>query len=691
MRINRMIAAAFLLSPAMPSRAQSPDTPPSASTAAMAALPELLILGRADSLLGIAHSASQGVVGMKEFEARPILRPGEILETIPGLVITQHSGTGKANQYFLRGFNLDHGTDFATTINGMPVNLPSHGHGQGWSDLNIMTPELVETLRFRKGTYDADQGDFSSAGSADIEYADTLARPLLKLEGGSYGYGRGLFAASPKAGSGRLLYALELIHEDGPWTRPNDGRKANALLRYSRGDADDGLNVTAMNYKALWHSTDQIAQRAVDQGLIGRFGSLDTTDGGDSQRYSLTGQWRRGDDTGKTQVSAYASYYDLYMFSNFTYLLDDPVNGDQFYQTDRRYLFGGKASREWDFEFAGRKVANTVGLQVRNDEISNSLQKTRMREVLSTTRQDRIGELSIAPYAETNIRWFERFRSILGLRGDEYQFRVRSDNTANSGNRSAFLLSPKLALIFGPWGNTEFYLNGNYGFHSNDARGALTRIDPGSGTTVDPVTPLVRTKGAEAGVRATVLPELQSTLSLWYLLIGSELVFSGDAGTTEASRPSRRYGAEVANYYSPVKWLTLDADFSVSEARFTDADPAGSRIPDSIESVVTTGVLLHQGRISSETRLRYFGPRPLIEDNSVRSRSSSLASTRLGYDLGADWNVALDVFNLFDEPANDIEYFYTSRLSGEPAAGVADRHPHPAEPREFRVAVTKRF
>lgn len=514
---------------------------------------------------------------------------------------------------------------------------------------------------------------------------------MMRLEAGPDGYARSLVAGSLPLNTGNLLYAADYTHEDGPWVRPDAASKGNAVLRFSRGDAENGTSLTSMAYKGAWYSTDQIAQRAVDAGLS-RFGSLDTSDGGDSQRYSLSGRWRQGDENGNVQISAYAFYYDLHLWSNFTYLLNDPVRGDQLEQTDRRFAAGFKASREWDAEFGGRKVANTVGLQVRNDEISNGLFHTQARQTLSVTNQDGIHETSVSPYAENKTIWTDTFRSVAGLRGDVYRMDVRSGvNPADTGNRSSALFSPKLSLIFGPWSETELYLNGGYGFHSNDARGATQHIDATTGLPLSPVTPLSRTVGAEAGVRTLAVSGLQTTLSLWVLKIGSELVYDPNLGSNQPSGPSRRYGVEWANYYTPAAWITLDADASLSRAYFTDSEPTGNYVPDSIQSVVAAGAALKQGAFSGEIRERYFGPRALTQNGAVRSKASSLIYARLGCEIGPSWDLALSVFNLLDERANDIEYVYASRLPGEPAAGVSDIHIHPAEPREFRVILTRKF
>lgn len=649
-----------------------------------------IITGRRDSLLEIADAASEGYVGRDHFERRPLQRPGELIEAVPGMIATQHSGAGKANQYFLRGFNLDHGTDFATSVDGVPVNLPTHGHGQGYTDLNFLIPELVETIHFRKGPSYAEVGDFGSAGAADLEYANRLERGQWQVEGGSFGYGRGFFAASPKVGEGHLLYAAEVAHDDGPWENPSDFQKVNAVMRYSREEAEGGMAVTAMAYAGRWEATDQIPLRAVEGGRLDRFAGLDNSDGGDSKRFSLSGRWHRESDGGHSELQVYGVYYDLNLYSNFTYFLDDPVNGDQFQQLDERGLGGLKAHRTWDWDVSGVEASSTIGFQLRGDRIENGLNRTVERRFLETTRADTVGQVSLAPWLEQKVRWTDWVRTTAGLRADWYGFDVESDRAVNSGTASDFLVSPKGSVVFGPWRDTELYLSGGLGFHSNDGRGVTTREDPVSGDPVDGVDALVRTHGAEVGLRTVALPGLQSTVSYWWLDLDSELLFIGDAGTTEATRPSRRHGVEFANYYNPTSWLTLDADVSWSQARFRDSDPAGRFIPGSIERVVAAGVVLHDMAALKGffvgVRLREFGSRPLVEDGSVRSGETLLLNAQAGYRFNTNWMVTLDVFNLLDRRDDDITYFYESRLAGE-AAPVSDLHFHPVEPIRFRVAL----
>jgi len=653
---------------------------------------EIVVRGRSDNLVGTANSAGEGVVGNPQIESRPLLRPAEVLETVPGLIATQHSGGGKANQYFLRGFNLDHGTDFATSLDGIPMNLPSHAHGQGYTDLNFLIPELVQEITYKKGPYFPDEGDFSSAGAANIRYFDVLPEGIAKAEGGQYNYGRTLVANSPALWGGHLLYALEGVFNGGPWDHPDDYYKFNGLLRFSRGDASDGFSVTGIGYYGHWNATDQVPERAIKEGLIDRWGAIDPSDAGRSSRFSLSGEWHRDVGPGQVRILAYGYHYDLDLYSNFTYFLDNPEKGDQFEQKDDRFVLGLVPTYHWTMDLLNRTFDNTVGVQVRSDLIHNGLYNTEDRNRYSATRHDHIDQTSIGLFLQNKVSWNDWFRTFGGCRVDIFNFDVDSNNQANSGSKTSALASPKLSLIFGPWYQTELYLNGGFDFHSNDARGVMTTVDPKTGEPVQPADALVRSKGAEVGIRTAALPHLQSSIALWMLDIDSELVLEGDTGTTAPSRPSRRYGVELANFYSPLPWLTFDADFAWSHARFRDHEPIGDYVPEAIETVVASGVTVHDlyGFFGS-LRVRYFGPRALIEDDSVRSNASTIVNLQAGYQITPHWSLTLDVFNLLNAKVSDIDYYYTSRLRGEPPDGVDDVVTHPAEPRAFRGTVTYYF
>ena len=654
---------------------------------------EKVVISGTLTALGVSDAASVGTVTQKQLEARTVYRPGELLESVPGLIVSQHSGEGKANQFYLRGFNLDHGTDLRTTVDGMIVNQRSHAHGQGWTDVNFLIPELAKSLEYRKGPYYASEGDFASAGSVNLKYADSLTQGIASIGVGQNGFRRVLLADSPAFAGGKLLYALEGLNNDGPFVNPDQFRKLNGVLRYSRGDDANGFNITGMAYKAKWNSTDQITQRAIDSGLIrNRFDAIDATDGGASHRYSVSGAWRKTDETSSTQVNAYLIDNKLELFSNFTYFLDNPVDGDQFAQPDRRRTAGLNATHTRQMKGLGLESENTFGLQLQTDNVFNGLLNTKARQTIGVARQDHIVESSIGVFAENATKWTPWFRTVAGLRGDSYRFKVKGDNLDNSGTATATMVNPKLSLVFGPWSKTEFYVNAGSGFHSNDARGTTIKFDPKTGDAVDRVTPLVRSKGAELGMRGNWLPGLQTSLSVYHLDLGSELLFVGDAGTTEASRPSRRLGFELANYYKLSNWLTVDADVAFARARFRDHDAVGNRIPGAVEGVASFALAVDNlGPWFGAAQLRYFGPRPLIENNSVRSNSTTVLNARIGYRFTPKARIELEGFNLTNRKASAIDYYYASRLPGEAASGVSAIHFHPIESRSFRVSYVMNF
>jgi hypothetical protein len=654
-------------------------------------LPEISVIGSGGATPPAA--ASEKTISGEDIWAQPAARPGEILEQTPGLIVSQHSGEGKANQYYLRGFNLDHGTDLAITVDGMPANMRTHGHGQGYADVNFLIPELVQSMRVRKGPYFADEGDFASAGAISLNYLDTLPKNIAQVTLGSFGYRRGLFAGSTAVANGSLLGALELNSYNGPWQTPDDVRKINGVIRYSQGTALDGFSVTGMAYSNRWTSTDQVAQRAVDSGMIDRFGTLDPTDGGLASRYSLSGRWSQSTDNTVTKVDAYVIRSTLQLFNNFTYFLDDPVNGDQFSQTDKRTLGGINASHLMRWRLGGFDAETLVGVQTRYDDINVGLFKTIQRQTLSTVRDDKVQEASAGLYAQQTVKWTDWVRTIGGIRYDRVGGRVNSDTPENSGNVDAWITSPKASIIFGPFARNEFFVNYGRGFHSNDMRGATITVDPTDKTTPLPKVPLlVRSTGGEVGVRSQLIPGLDTSVSVFVLDYASELLFVGDAGTTEPSRPSRRVGVEWTNQYKPLPWLTFDVDVAYTQARFTDVDPVGDKIPGAPTTVASAGVTFGErtGWFGA-LKVRYFGPRPLIEDDSVRSSATTLVNGRVGYNFDNGMRLWLEGFNLLNAKASQIDYYYTSRLPGEPAGGVNDIHFHPVEPMAVRLTLAANF
>ncbi len=643
-------------------------------------LEEVVVTGKLERLGGTPPSATVGIVTSEQLDLRPTLRTAELLEVVPGLIVTQHSGSGKANQYFLRGFDLDHGTDLLTSVDGTPVNMPTHAHGQGYTDLNFVIPELIESIEYRKGTYYADSGNFSAAGAVNLRYRSSLDAPFATFEIGDDDYLRGLLAGSAGLGGGSLLMAVDHSETNGPWQLAERFHKTNVLLRYSHDTEGGRFAVTAQGYDGEWRSTDQIPLRAVQSGAIDRFGFVDPTDGGESHRYSLAADWYEQLGAGRMHAMAYAIDYKLDLFSNFTYAVDTQ-NGDQFEQLDDRRVSGGQVSWERPLELMGLSHELTLGAELRRDDIDTvGLYKTVARERIDTTREDAVTQTSYSAYSSVKTTWSEHVRTEIGLRADRFDFAVRSNVAANSGSANDAIVSPKFSLILGPWSETEFFVNVGKGFHSNDARGTTIRVDP-----------LVDALGADIGTRTAVLPNLQLTAALWTLKLDSELLFVGDAGITEASRASERRGIEAGAIWNPVSWLILDADLAWSRSRFTERDPAGDRIPGAVENVASVGLAIdHPSGWFGGARLRHFGKAPLIEDNSVKSDATTLVNIEAGYHITKSIQLSAALYNVFDSRDNDITYFYESQLPGE-AEPVNDIHFHPVEPRTFRLTLRASF
>jgi hypothetical protein len=641
-------------------------------------IPTVFVWGLRENTIGQALTASEGVVGFARYQDRPILRAGEVLEVVPGLATTQHSGTGKANQYFLRGFNIDHGTDFSASLDGVPLNLPTHAHGQGYLDLNVVTPELIETIHYKKGTYFADTGDFSAAGSAAMETFEHPQSAFVQVGAGENNYGR-LLAVTPLGEHSSL--AVDLTGSDGPWLNSEKLRKYNIYGHFALGD----WAVNAVAYDARWNSTDQIPERAVLAGTLNRLGTIDATDGGKTSRYILS---LRNRDVEGWDIVGYAQKYKLNLFSNFTYFLDDPVNGDQFEQADERWIFGGSAVKTWPGLWSG--WALTTGASFRNDAIDTvGLYRTTARARSATVREDDVNEWSAAAYASAQ-RAFGPLRANLGLRVDAIGVDVTSDNALNSGNAAEGFVSPKATLAYRVAPDLEFYAGAGRGFHSNDARGATISVDPNTGLPEDRVGLFAGAWGSELGVRWQ-RETFSATATAWYLKLDSELVYTGDAGDTESSDATRRFGGEILFDWRPVPGINIDASAAATDARYLGNPAAGSRIPNAITYMLSGGVsaAITEGLVGTLT-VRHLGPAPLIEDNSVRSNSATATNALLRYTIG---NITLsgEILNLFDSNDDDIRYFYTSRLPGEAAAGVDDFHIHPMEPRTFRVSVRWNF
>jgi outer membrane receptor protein involved in Fe transport len=686
---------------------------------------------------GPPNMASQMTVTGEDLNARPVTRPGEILEAVPGLIVTQHSGEGKANQYFLRGYNLDHGTDMAIWVDDVPINMRTHAHGQGYSDLNWLMPETVNSVEIRKGPYFADEGDFGSAGNLHVGLIDSVNKSIAEMTVGSFGYERVFGMGSTKMGEGTLLFAGEAGAYNGPWANPDDMRKINSLLRYSQGTAQDGLSITGMAYSNRWNSTDQVPQRAITSGQIGLYGEEDPTDGGNTDRFALSARIAGTDEAGSWKANAYVVKSDLDLFNNFTYFLTNPAQGDQFHQHDSRVMTGANASRTLNGTFAGRLMETTFGVQTRNDDIDLGLTDTYQRAFLSNVRSDKVEEASVGIYVQNTVHWTDWLRTTMGWRGDYYWANVDSVfDAANSGKVSAGIGSPKFTMTVGPFNKTEFFFGAGYGMHSNDARGATITEEPvdrvanptAASSPIGASPLLVQTKGAEVGVRTKIIPGLDSSVSVFILDQASEIVFNGDAGDTSASRPSQRYGVEWTNKYQPCSWLTFDGDLALSHARFVGYDTEqaelyaslagypqaqlgnapGNYIPNAPAMVASAGFTIGEKTGWFETlRWRYLGASPLTEDNAFRSPPTSIFNGRIGYRYENGWRLQLDVLNLLNTKANQITYAYGSLIKTDslynlcypvqtaPSAvcqnGVMDYVLHPIEPLAIRLTLAGAF
>ncbi len=641
---------------------------------------ELIVYGRSQEVIGVADSASEGVVAYDDIRLPPMLRVGELAEAVPGMVATQHSGTGKANQYFLRGFNLDHGTDFSAFVDGVPVNMRTHGHGQGYLDLNFIIPELVEKTTYRKGPYSASVGDFSSAGSVQFEMYESLQESFLNVTAGLDDYYRALAGASGEFAGGTITGAYDYTTYGGPWELDEDLSQTRFYASYAGSAWDLETHFALLGYSGTWNASDQLPRRAVDAGLIDELGYIDPYLGGRTDRYSLTGNI--GND--QWQAMAYVIDYDFGLYSNFTYFLDDPVNGDQFEQVDDRRIYGLRLEGSSD-----TLPMLSWGGDIRYDDIRKvGLFKTSERERRETVRTDSVDQFSASAYADVEFNPAEDLRASVGIRADYFAWDVSALRSENSGDGDDLLFSPKVNIAYRLNESAEIYANWGRGFHSNDVRGNTITVDPGTGDPVDAVDPTVQSNGAELGFRFERDDRFNATATAFWLNLDSELLFVGDAGTTEALGSSTRVGLELSTFVQATEWLAINFAYTYTDSSFDDNSAGGRQIPGAIESSATLGL---NGTWSNglfvSARARYLGEAPLVEDNSVRSPSSTLVNISGGYRLG-NFSFRLDLFNLLDSDDYDIAYYYASRLPGEPLEGVEDIHYRPLEPRSVRTSVT---
>ncbi|MEC9218814.1 MAG: TonB-dependent receptor [Pseudomonadota bacterium] len=648
---------------------------------------EIHVWGRSLQLLGSADSASQGVVGYDDFSTRPLARVAELVEVIPGMIATQHSGPGKANQYFLRGFNLDHGSDFSTYFDGMPVNWRTHAHAQGYMDLNFIIPELIQRLDFQKGPYFANTGDFSLAGSNRMVTYDTLEEGFSELTLGSRNETRLLTANSFEVGDGDFLYAIEHLQTNGFFDLEQDVRKYNAFLKYTGDIFNIPSRITFSAYDSIWTSTNQIPERAVKNGLIDRFGFIDPDLGGDSYRYSLTGSF----ELNNWELNLYTSSYYMSLINNPTYFLNDSINGDEFEQEDERILLGGSLVNEVETEIFGLPVTRTIGADLRYDDVSElNLFYTVSRNRIESLREDEAQQLSLGSFADLQFSLTDRLRASVGLRLDFYDFEVDALRAQNSGSKNESLWQPKVNIAYEVNENLELYANYGEGFHSNDARAAINTIDPATGNPSDTLDILVQGEGSELGFRYDTLEGFNFSVAWFELDLDSELVFVGDAGTTEPSDPSRRNGIELSSFWEFTEELVFDFTASKSDGHFRGLPSGENSIPDAHDLVVAAGLTYHNPNgWTSSLRVRHFDDAALTEDESVKKDSSTLVHFGVSY-AQESWELGLDIINLLDQEDDDIAYWFESRMIGE-TASFEDIHFHPSNPRAVRALLKYKF
>ncbi|MDQ3140045.1 MAG: TonB-dependent receptor [Pseudomonadota bacterium] len=636
---------------------------------------EIIVYGRGEKRIGTAVSASEGAVAGADLLVRPLSRTGELVEAVPGLLAVQHSGGGKANQYYLRGYNLDHGTDFTFALDGVPLNFRSHGHGQGYLDLNGLIPETIARIDYRKGPYRADVGDFALIAYAAAKTVDHFDAPFLAVEAGSFGFRRLTGGASFALGAGTLLVAADGKTVDGPWELAEKLRHISLFGKYSRMTPLGMLRVSLSAYQAKWRPTEQIPVRAIGNQIADRFGTLDPFLKGETNRQILTVQL----ESATTSAAAYAQHYGFDLISNYTFFLDDPVNGDELGESDKRRVYGAKVERR----FAPvERLEVMVGAEGRIDDIGAvGLFQTRFGERIATRSLYAITESSVAIFAEATWKPSDRISLFAGLRGDRFAFRTRArGGDAVNGSVDDAILSPKFGASIILADGVALYGNYGRGYHSNDARRVVEAVDP--------ALPLARGTGKEVGVRLE-RGDMIATANYWWVDSQSELLLSTDIGTVQPAGASRRRGYEATIFYRPADWLAIDAVWAKSRARFRDA-PGFDHIPGALDSAAELGMSAVFSRWNGAVRVRYLGPHALAEDNSVRGPSTTLVNLRAAWIPG---RIELfgELLNVLDSKKADSDFFYASRLPGEPIEGVAGVHSRTVEPRQLRVGAKARF
>lgn len=654
-----------------PTYAHDPDVPE-------LDVPEVSVIGERP-----VAASSQQFIPDKEYLLQLQGRPAQVLRLIPGFLAVEHSGgAGKADQYFLRGFDADHGTDVAFFADGMPINLRSHGHGQGYTDLNFIIPETIEGLDVNKGAYLPEYGDFATAGAVNFRTRDVVKEGVVQGAGGQFDTQRYLLMFSPTKDKIRTLLAAEGYYTNGPFQNDNRYFRANLFGKLTTNlTGRDELSLTATFLKSQWNASGEIPLRAVHDGVLDRFGAIDPSEGGKTTR--STAKLKYHYDTmsgGQFFVNAYAQHYQLDLYTNFTFFQNDPVNGDGIVQADRRVMYGGDLGYKQRGEVFGLPTIGTIGFQARVDDIHAKLGTQTTRVITGTTTDTDILEASYAPFVKAEVQPADWLRLAGGLRGETFTFDVRNRCPTcaeqPAGRKSSGVVLPKLNVILGPWASTELFANYGEGYHSNDARSAVA---PGSA-------PLARARSYEVGVRSKPFGAdgVELIATLWRLDLKSELVFVGDEGTTEIRGATRREGVEVAARGQVWGPLYFNGSVTWTKAEFRNGDA----IPLAPEVTAYGALLLKWPEgLTSQLQATYLGVRPLIEDRSIKSPAW------IDFDLSERYQLPIKlphgrmeaflfIQNLFNTKWEQAIFAFSSQLRNE-AVAVQDIHFVPGNPRTF--------
>jgi len=623
-----------------------------------------------------------------DLNVTPVNSSQEVLRKVPGLFIGQHAGGGKAEQIFLRGFDVDHGTDVAIGVDGMPVNMVSHAHGQGYSDLHFVIPETVNKIDFGKGAYYASEGDFNTAGYVNFKTKDYIDESSVSLSLGQFNTLRtvGLFDLLGNTKNQNAYMAMEYIATDGPFDSPQNFNRLNLFGKYVMySPENDKLTLTASHFTSRWDASGQIPQREVDNGNITRFGAIDDTEGGETSRTNLNLTYDKYITHNTTlKANAYYSQYAFELYSNFTFFLEDPVNGDQIKQKEDRQIFGANAALNYTSFLGSTELNLTSGFGLRHD-IINDVELSRTLNRTTTLENIQLGDINqtnIDAFVKADFE-FGKFRIAPALRLDYFKFMYNDALQTNYETKSETktIVSPKLNFYYNAKDNLQLYLKSGLGFHSNDARLVVAN----NGKDILP-----RSYGTDLGTIWKPFPKLVVNSALWYLFLEQEFVYVGDAGIVEPSGKTRRYGLDLGLRYQINDWLFLDSDATYTHARSIDEPEGEDYIPLAPDFTFTGGLSIDDlNGFSGGLRFRYLNDRPANEDNSIVAEGYTVADFNLNYRMK---NITLGVMveNLFDVDWNETQFATESRLQNE-VDSVEEIHFTPGTPFFIKGIVTYNF